>query len=56
MSGAATKRLDHLLVALDFDDTITAQDCNDILLQETTGDAWLESEAAMVRGEMEQGT
>lgn len=52
MSGAATKRLDDLLVALDFDDTITAQDCNDILLQQTTGDAWLESEAAMVRGEM----
>jgi len=52
MRGAATTRLDHLLVALDFDDTITAQDCNDILLQETTGEAWLKSEAAMVRGEI----
>lgn len=52
MSAAAATRLDHLLVALDFDDTITAQDCNDILLQQTTGDAWLESEAAMLRGEI----
>lgn len=52
MSQAAATRLDHLLVALDFDDTVTAQDCNDILLQETTGDAWLESEAAMLRGEI----
>ncbi len=52
MSAAAATRLDHLLVALDFDDTITAQDCNDILLQQTTGDAWLESEAPMLRGEI----
>lgn len=49
-------RLDHLLVALDFDDTITAEDCNDILLQETTGDAWLESEHAMLRGEIDATT
>lgn len=50
-SGPAL-RLDRAFVVLDYDNTVTAQDCNDLLLQETTGDAWLPSEHAMIRGEL----
>ncbi len=45
-------RLDHLLIILDFDGTITEDDCNEVVLQQMVGDAWRESEDAMIRGEI----
>jgi 2-hydroxy-3-keto-5-methylthiopentenyl-1-phosphate phosphatase len=43
-------RLARLLVLLDYDGTVTAHECNDIVLQNLTGDAWREPEAALHAG------
>jgi len=43
---------ERLLVILDYDGTITVDDCNEEVLQHATGDAWRESERAMLRGEI----
>ena len=42
--------LARLLVLLDYDGTVTAHECNDLVLQNLTGDAWREPEAALQRG------
>ena len=42
--------LARLLVLLDYDGTITAHECNDLVLQKLTGDAWREPEAALRAG------
>jgi len=42
----------RLLAILDYDGTVTEDDCNDIVLTQAVGDAWLESEQAMQRGEI----
>lgn len=47
-----TTRLERLLVILDYDGTITVDDCNEIVLQHAVGDAWRASEQAMLRGEI----
>ena len=41
--------LEHLLVILDYDGTITVDDCNVVVLQHAVGDAWRESEEAIRR-------
>jgi 2-hydroxy-3-keto-5-methylthiopentenyl-1-phosphate phosphatase len=43
---------ERLLVILDYDGTITVDDCNEIVLQQAVGDAWRVSEMAMQRGEI----
>jgi HAD superfamily phosphoserine phosphatase-like hydrolase len=45
-------RLERQLIILDYDGTITLDDCNDIVLQQAVGDAWRVSEEAMHRGEI----
>jgi len=47
--------LEHLLVILDYDGTVTVDDCNEIVLQHAVGDAWRVSEMAMQRGEISPG-
>ena len=42
--------LARLLVLLDYDGTVTAHECNDLVLQNLTGDAWRELEAALHAG------
>ena len=42
--------LARLLVLLDYDSTVTAHECNDLVLQNLTGDAWREPETALERG------
>ena len=42
--------LARLLVLLDYDGTVTAHECNDLVLQNLTGDAWREPEAALRAG------
>jgi 2-hydroxy-3-keto-5-methylthiopentenyl-1-phosphate phosphatase len=42
--------LARLLVLLDYDGTVTAHECNDLVLQNLTGDAWREPEAALHQG------
>jgi 2-hydroxy-3-keto-5-methylthiopentenyl-1-phosphate phosphatase len=42
--------LARLLVLLDYDGTVTAHECNDLVLQKLTGDAWREPEAALQAG------
>jgi 2-hydroxy-3-keto-5-methylthiopentenyl-1-phosphate phosphatase len=42
--------LARLLVLLDYDGTVTAHECNDLVLQNLTGDAWREPETALQRG------
>lgn len=42
--------LARLLVLLDYDGTVTAHECNDLVLQNLTGDAWREPEAALQAG------
>lgn len=42
--------LARLLVLLDYDGTVTAHECNDLVLQNLTGDAWREPEAALRDG------
>jgi 2-hydroxy-3-keto-5-methylthiopentenyl-1-phosphate phosphatase len=42
--------LARLLVLLDYDGTVTAHECNDLVLQNLTGDAWRQPEAALQRG------
>ena len=44
------KALARLLVLLDYDGTVTAHECNDLVLQNLTGDAWREPETALHRG------
>jgi len=43
---------ERLLVILDYDGTITLDDCNEVVLQAAVGDAWRRSEEAMLRGEI----
>lgn len=47
-----TASLERLLVILDYDGTITVDDCNTVVLQQAVGDAWRVSERAMERGEI----
>lgn len=47
--------LERLLVILDYDGTVTVDDCNEIVLQHAVGDAWRVSEMAMQRGEISPG-
>ena len=42
--------LARLLVLLDYDGTVTAHECNDLVFQNLTGDAWREPEEALHRG------
>jgi 2-hydroxy-3-keto-5-methylthiopentenyl-1-phosphate phosphatase len=44
--------LERLLVILDYDGTVTVDDCNEVVLQRAVGDAWRPSEEAMQRGEI----
>jgi 2-hydroxy-3-keto-5-methylthiopentenyl-1-phosphate phosphatase len=42
--------LARLLVLLDYDGTVTAHECNELVLRNLTGDAWREPEEALHRG------
>jgi len=42
--------LARLLVLLDYDGTVTAHECNELVLQTLTGDAWREPEAELHAG------
>ena len=41
---------ERLLVLLDYDGTVTARECNELVLQRFTGDAWRQHEEALQRG------
>ncbi|MBM3147443.1 MAG: HAD-IB family phosphatase [Actinobacteria bacterium] len=47
-----TTPFERLLVILDYDGTITVDDCNEVVLQQAVGDAWRASDEAMQRGEI----
>ena len=44
--------LEHVLILLDYDGTITTRECNEVILQRFTGDAWRRLEEAVLAGNM----
>ena len=44
--------LAHVLILLDYDGTITTRECNEVILQRFTGDAWRRLEEAVHAGTM----
>ena len=44
--------LGHVLILLDYDGTITTRECNEVILQRFTGDAWRRLEEAVLAGAM----
>jgi 2-hydroxy-3-keto-5-methylthiopentenyl-1-phosphate phosphatase len=48
----STTPLSHVLVLLDYDGTVTTEDCIAVTLQHFVGDAWLPLEEAARRGEL----
>lgn len=51
----ATVPLEHLLLVLDYDGTVTVGECNELILQRFTGDAWREPETECLEGRLSHG-
>jgi 2-hydroxy-3-keto-5-methylthiopentenyl-1-phosphate phosphatase len=52
MNQHAPHRLERLLLVLDYDGTVTVDECNEIILQRFTGDAWRAFEARALDGSL----
>ena len=50
MNERAPRHLEQLLLVLDYDGTVTVDECNEIILQRFTGDAWRPLEAQALDG------
>ena len=52
MNQHAHRHLEQLLLVLDYDGTVTVDECNEIILQRFTGDAWRPLEARALDGSL----
>ena len=52
MNQHAQRHLEQLLLVLDYDGTVTVDECNEIILQRFTGDAWRLLEAKALDGSL----
>ena len=55
MNDHAPRQLERVLLVLDYDGTVTVDECNELILQRFTGDAWRPFEAQARDGSLTHG-